>query len=1056
MYISSNAMKDGMKNNYEHLKAKLEEIFQMNQADLDFGIYRIMNTKREEIVRYLDDQLQPQVKEILSSLASGDTVEIEERMKKIEQQAKRFKADPEDDPEYQDLAERKAGNLEIDALEKEIFSDLFNFFSRYYEDGDFLSLRRYKADVYAIPFEGEEVKLHWANHDQYYIKTSEYFTNYSFSLLESEKRVHFRLIKAETEQNNNKQRKEQRFMLSHEKPLFFDDKDLVIGIEYVADSERRNQERINQSIIETLRTDSRLSDFNELFSIENVNDKEIMVLERHLKQYTARNTFDYFIHKDLGGFLRRELDFFLKNEVLVLEDIIDQIPKDFEKRFAKLKALKQIGHKIILFLAQLEDFQKKLWLKKKFVVETNWCITLDRIPEEFYVEIAANDAQREEWVRLFGIDEIKADSGSLPEICDKASYSEPLSRAFLRDNSYLVLDTALFDECFKQRLIAKIDGLDEQTDGLLIHSENFQALNLLQEKHQEKVKCIYIDPPYNTGQDDFLYKDDYQSSSWLCMLSDRLSLARRFLRQDGTIAVSIDENEVSAILRLMDDIFGKENRVGIASVKRGSVTGHKAINKGLVNITEYLLVYALNKSKWKPKRAYKARERNNRYDKFIINRTESPENWEIFSLLDAFAEYKCIPKNKLKKSLGKAFEDEIYSFVKTHSESVIQLAYPDESNVSKDAQEAIKISRRKENQVFHFKRKGVPDMYLIGGQRLLFYKDRLLEMDGEIVTVEPLSDIWDDILPNDLHNEGGVSLKKGKKPEKLLNRIYDICCDSKNVVFDFFLGTGTTTATALKRGLKFVGVEQSEYFDSKTLLRMKLVNKTRKKHEEERSFTVKYIRLESYEDTLNNLMLSVEKLSSNKLFEDANSREQYLLSYMLDVESKDSLLDLDLFDKPFDYQLAINRHNEIHKTTVDLVETFNYLIGLNLSKQDQTRCFHADFIRDKEDKLVVKDRMRQSDTGKFIYRMLKGTTCKGERTLVIWRQITGNLEEDNVALDGYFRTQEWYTNEGRWHPDVIYVNGDNNLLSIRKDEEKWEVRLIEEAFHRLMFDNEGV
>ena len=123
----------------------------------------------------------------------------------------------------------------------------------------------------------------------------------------------------------------------------------------------------------------------------------------------------------------------------------------------------------------------------------------------------------------------------------------------------------------------------------------------------------------------------------------------------------------------------------------------------------------------------------------------------------------------------------------------------------------------------------------------------------------------------------------------------------------------------------------------------------------------------------------------------------------------------------------------------------------------RTKCvvFMRILPRDKEDKLIIKDRMGQSDTGSFAYRMLNGKTRGGEETLVIWRQMTGNLEEDNVALDEYFRTQV-ETHIGGWCPDVIYVNGDNNLLSIREDEEKWEVRLIEEAFHRLMFANEGV
>jgi adenine-specific DNA-methyltransferase len=119
-------------------------------------------------------------------------------------------------------------------------------------------------------------------------------------------------------------------------------------------------------------------------------------LEAHLRRYTARNTFDYFIHKNLGGFLRRELDFYIKNEVMHLDDMENETAPRVEQYLSKINVIRRIAGKIIDFLAQLEDFQKKLWLKKKFVVETRYCITLDRIPEEFYPEIAANDAQCEE------------------------------------------------------------------------------------------------------------------------------------------------------------------------------------------------------------------------------------------------------------------------------------------------------------------------------------------------------------------------------------------------------------------------------------------------------------------------------------------------------------------------------------------------------------------------------------------------------------------------------------------------------------------------------------
>ena len=153
----------------------------------------------------------------------------------------------------------------------------------------------------------------------------------------------------------------------------------------------------------------------------------------------------------------------------------------------KAKVLRTIAKKIIAFLAQLEDFQKKLFLKKKFVTETNYCITLDRIDESFYEEIVDNEEQRKEWVKLFAIDEIKATTGDLLSQ-GKTAYTEPLTVQFLKENPFLVLDTVFFTEEFKEKLVASIDDFDEKLDGQLIHSENFQALNLLSSKYTNNIQ----------------------------------------------------------------------------------------------------------------------------------------------------------------------------------------------------------------------------------------------------------------------------------------------------------------------------------------------------------------------------------------------------------------------------------------------------------------------------------------------------------------------------------------------------------------------------------------
>ena len=192
-----------MSQNLDKLKRLLAELFQFDQAELDFGIYHIMNAKREEITRFLDQDLLPQVREAFASYEAGNKEAVEAELADAIQKAKELGADPDNLPRVKELRSKLARATDVTALENEVYSDLYNFFRRYYSEGDFISLRRYKEGIYAIPYEGEEVKLYWANRDQYYIKTSENLRNYTFKLA-SGKRVHFKLVQADTERENNR------------------------------------------------------------------------------------------------------------------------------------------------------------------------------------------------------------------------------------------------------------------------------------------------------------------------------------------------------------------------------------------------------------------------------------------------------------------------------------------------------------------------------------------------------------------------------------------------------------------------------------------------------------------------------------------------------------------------------------------------------------------------------------------------------------------------------------------------------------------------------------
>jgi adenine-specific DNA-methyltransferase len=464
-----------MSQKFEKLKTLLKELFQLDQPDLDFGLYRIMHAKSAEVTQFLDTDLLPQVKQAFGLYKTSDKAELEKELAKAIEQAHGLGADPETLPKVKELRAKLANDaVDIGGLENEVYDHLFSFFRRYYSEGDFLAKRVYRPGVYAIPYEGEEVKLHWANRDQYYIKTSEYLRDYAFRLrpdnAANPMRVHFRLVDAaEGEHGNVKaaEGKDRVFILAADDFLAEENGDLVLRFAYrpatLADwpeSEREGKKKppaqkdlTASAVIRVLAvTDAAFTPWIAELAKAHVNLNGEAPghsrLEGHLKRYTARNTFDYFIHKDLGGFLRRELDFYVKNEVMHLDDIESDTALRVEQYLSKIKVIRRIAGKVIDFLAQLEDFQKKLWLKKKFVVDTQYCITLDRIPETFYPEIAANDAQREEWVRLFAIDEIKGDLTS-------EKYTCPLTAKFLKSNRDLPIDTGLFRGDFAERLLYK-------------------------------------------------------------------------------------------------------------------------------------------------------------------------------------------------------------------------------------------------------------------------------------------------------------------------------------------------------------------------------------------------------------------------------------------------------------------------------------------------------------------------------------------------------------------------------------------------------------------------
>jgi adenine-specific DNA-methyltransferase len=1004
----------------------------MDHAELDFGIYRIMNQKREEINRFLEHDLLPQVKEALQG-GSGDADAAKKRMAEIEKMFAGMNIEtlPESNPnvaEYQKLKAQLAQDGNSDEMQADVFNHLLTFFSRYYDGGDFISKRRYKDNTYAIPYNGEEVKLHWANSDQYYIKTSEYFRDYTFVLPASRRKVHFVLKDATTEQNNNKaaNNMERRFALwkpENEGEQVVEvtaEGDLNIYFTYELMPKATKQKDLINNALESI-TPQIPADFIELLSTKmpTKDNANRTLLEKHLTDYTAKNSFDYFIHKDLGGFLSRELDFYIKNEVLHIDDLDAQ---HINSQLAIVKAIKQVGQKIIQMLAQLENFQKKLWLKKKFVVQSDYCITLDRVPEKLYPEIVANDAQRKEWIRLFAIDEIKGD-------LHKVGYSDPLTIEFLKQNPFLVLDTAFFDAKFKHQLVKSMENIDEQTNGLLINSENFQALELLQEKYMKRMNGIYIDPPYNTSASEIVYKNSYKKSSWASMIIDRINEGKNLLLPDGLSCVTIDDFQLHELYYILQQTYGEDNIKGTVAIKNNP--SGRSTESGFSIAHEYAIFCSLDEDT-KIGRLERTQEQNDRYGE---QDDEGQFEWVNFRKHGGWKEdaptmyYPIyitkstirIPKMKWNGDLGE------YDILESCNEGETVLYPIDEEGTPRRWKWGLD---RALSEISNMKVKNDRT-----GKMAVYIKSRLNDKG-----ILPLT-IWDKSEYSSTSN--GANLVKGlfgadnvfsypKSLYAVIDSLKVLNIGENAMVIDYFAGSGTTGHAVIEmnradqKNRKYYLVEVNNYFDVATRSRViKAIYSSKWRNgkpvsRDGISQCFKYIRLEQYEDTLNNLKIKKQELE----FPSNEFQESYMLSYLLDTETRESLLNLKWFENPFTMTLKTTKDNELVETKVDMVETFNYLIGLNVETED----WHMD------DNICV----------------VQGKTHRdGLKTLVIWRNCK---EVDNEKLCNFFDKMDFRTRDTEF--DLIYVNGDNTLPNMRRDEEHWKVVLTEEEFAKRMFEEQ--
>lgn len=1001
----------------QKFKGLLEKLFEFEVSDLDFGIYRILNFKRKQIEKFINEELFNKVEYAFTRHKDEGITNINQKFEEIKKKVIQnlgkdaftptgeLKGEFKDTPigkEFLIVKEQKEEAEKIDEIKIQVFNDLYNFFSRYYEEGDFVPHYRYsiKGHKYAIPYNGEEVKLYWANYGQYYTKTGLLFRNYTFKA--DDYRIVFLIVSAREEIGSNKATKERFFVLDDGEPLIPDDKTLTICFQYRELTEEEvklyeveggsnivKQEKINQKTYDVILKKVKDNKLKAILEKEYKNEKPLLLY--HISRFTAKNTRDYFIHKNLKKFLSEQLDYFIKSEVLDIETL--ERERFLDKHITRAKVVREIGEAIIDFLSQIEDFQKRLWEKKKFVLRSEYVITTDRVPEEFYEEIWKNKEQKKEWKEL--------------------GFEIPETKEELK-NKKLPIDTKYFSQDFKEKLIEKLTenaDLDDLLDGLLIKSENWQALNLLLNKYKERVQTIYIDPPFNKEQDaDYLYNVKYKDSTWVSMLENRLWLAKDLLSERGSIFVRCDYNGNWLVRPLMNEIFGEENFRNEITIKR---TEGKSRVEGLSYsiATESLLFYAKGEKQF-----------------FIIPFRKTDFYNQIQILRERLQKMKI---NEEKQKIFDKIIKEIFWIDLDHR--------PGERTTSS----VIKVFGREfkapSGRHWLYSQKRIEETINRGKVRIVCcncgnpYYSSVNECNnckGKEFKVqifydeESLTTNWVDTMSYAQSNFWGIKFPT-ENSEILLKRVIESTSNEGDLVLDFFLGSGTTTAVAHKLKRKWIGIEMGEHFWTHVLPRMKKVlyydpsqisklSDVKEKYNKDKAGGFfKYQILEQYEDTLDNIEIK-ENEKALELFKD-----DYLIKYFLDFETRESpyFLNLDMLKNPFAYKLKVNLQEvgESEEIFVDIPETFNYLLGLKVKK--------------------IKVR---NNKGKYLFVLGEK---EGKYVAIVWREYSDEWSEEDLKKDKEFIIKELEP----WTPNIVYINGQSVLTP-----KNWEIRYIEPEFKKLM------
>jgi adenine-specific DNA-methyltransferase len=1026
----------------EKLKSFLNQLFQFDSQDLDFGVYKILHYKKKEIAAFIDQLLVDKVKAELQTLSADETKQVQGQILEMEKSTSIkkwleaienkdetrlaiYEEDYKDEiAQYKELKAKATESSVSVETENQIYNHLTLFFSRYYDKGDFISKRRFgKNEKYVVPYNGEETHFHWANQDQYYIKSSETFQQYAFKLPThlGEMIIHFKLTDAHIEQGNVKENDKNYFILSEkeaeisgEEATFFFEYRPMSAAEKKQIKGRNKQDSLDELAYESIK--EKHSKNASLMKLWEKQGEDKPLLLKKLQHYTRKNKHDFFIHKNLKGFLERELDYYIKSELVNVEDLyVTDTDSHFDRlkhNLKTIKVFKSIADTIIAFVSQIEDFQKKLWEKKKFVLSTEWVITIDRLVE--YVgeeaskpileEVIKNEKQVAEWKAYNLVQEA-------PTYDNLKNQGKWLK---------LSLDTNHFDFTFKSELLSILSDhidLEKELSGFVINSDNYHGLNSIKNKYSSQVDLVHIDPPYNTNSSGFLYKNTFQHSSWLSMMFDRLQQSIDTINEKGVLSCHIDENEYENLFFLMNAL-GTQDMGTMVWDKGSPVTGAH----GLATQHEYIL--------WRSKSSIKLQS-----VKENIQEMQQKAN-ELFELHggnsdDAIKEYRAWLRSN--KKLSKA--EKIYNTFDSNRRIYrsADMTATDYRTNEKFHIPLIHPITKKECPVPSNGWRYTPETLkkLIDSDLILFGDDENKIPRKKVLLTDNESSQLPSLIRSgyrgklDLDNLG-IAFPFAHSSEFYSMLTSAAITEQNSIVLDYFAGSGTTFHASQKfnrdynLSLRTILIEQGQYVAYLIVPRIKKIAYTfdwkdgKPKDGSMNGLGVffKYQSLEQYEEALENIAFNASEDAVQKALE----FEQYIPKYFLEFETKGSqtLVNTTVMKDPWDYKLKVwDGFTYDTEQAVDLVETFNYLIGLHMQK-----CITKELNGKK-------------------YQFIYGHNNANKNILVVWRSVKDWSVDDFKADASTLKTEL-----KAFEYDLLYINDQAHIEGYQPIEEVFKNKML--------------